>query len=143
MAEAQSGPYDLGRYLEAQDLVYRDVLNELRRGRKTSHWMWFIFPQLAGLGRSVMSERYAIRSLDEARGYLAHPVLGARLRECIALVNATQATSAETIFGPIDAKKFRSCLTLFHRASPDDPLFADALKRFYGGPDSATDALLA
>ncbi len=136
--------YDLERFVEAQDDVYGDVVAELRRGRKTSHWMWFVFPQIAGLGRSWTSQRYAIRTLDEARAYLAHPVLGVRLRECARLVLGTQERTAEQIFGSIDALKLRSSMTLFDRAAPDEPLFADVLGRFYGGvPDPATDRLLA
>lgn len=133
--------HDLDRFLVAQGLVYEDVLTELRRGRKTSHWMWFIFPQVAGLGQSAMSKRFAIGSLDEARAYLAHPVLGARLRECAGLVLATTALTAEDIFGLIDAMKLRSSMTLFHRAAPEEPIFGQVLGSFYRGvPDEATDA---
>ncbi len=108
-------PFNLQRFIDAQAPVYATVLRELRAGRKTTHWIWFIFPQAAGLGHSPMSKRYAIRSLDEARGYLAHPVLGARLRECVALVRAHEAAglSLEDILGELDAMKFRSCLELF------------------------------
>ncbi len=135
--------YDLDRFLEAQEHGYDGALDELRRGRKTGHWMWFIFPQLAGLGSSAMSRRYAIASLDEARAYLAHPVLGARLRDCAGVVLATRARTAEAIFGSTDAKKLRSCMTLFRRASPDDLVFAQLLDRYYGGvADEATDARL-
>jgi uncharacterized protein (DUF1810 family) len=137
-------PHDLERFLEAQDPVYQGVLDELRRGRKTSHWIWFIFPQVAGLGRSEMSERFAIASLDEARAYLAEPALGARLRECARLVLAIQGQTAEAIFGSIDAVKVRSSMTLFHRAAPDDLVFRQVLDRYYGGvADDATDARLA
>ena len=137
-------PHDLERFLEAQDPVYQGVLDELRRGRKTSHWIWFIFPQVAGLGRSAMSERFAIASLDEARAYLAEPALGARLRECARLVLAIQGQTAEAIFGSIDAVKVRSSMTLFHRAAPDDLVFRQVLDRYYGGvADDATDARLA
>ncbi|MEW6223645.1 MAG: DUF1810 domain-containing protein [Chloroflexota bacterium] len=136
--------YDLERFVAAQAPVYPTVLDELRRGHKTSHWMWFVFPQVEGLGRSELSRRYAIGSLDEARAYLGHPVLGARLRECTRLVLATPHRTAEAVLGPIDAVKLRSCMTLFHRAAPDEPLFARALDRFYGGvPDATTDARLA
>jgi uncharacterized protein (DUF1810 family) len=135
--------YDLNRFVAAQERVYDDVRDELRRGRKSSHWMWFIFPQIAGLGRSEMSRQFAIASLDEARAYLAHPVLGARLRECAGLVLATPARTAEEIFGPIDAVKLRSSMTLFHRAAPGEPLFTEVLGRYFEGvPDPATDALL-
>ena len=134
---------DLSRFLEAQAGVYDGVLAELRRGRKTGHWIWFIFPQIAGLGRSSTSQHYAIGSLDEARAYLAHPVLGARLRECAQIVLATDAGSAEAIFGSLDAMKVRSSMTLFHRADPEEAVFAGVLDRFYRGlEDEATVALL-
>ena len=136
--------YDLERFVLAQAPVYGDVVEELRRGRKTSHWMWFVFPQVAGLGLSGMSRRYAIASLDEARAYLAHPILGPRLRECAGLLLASGGSSAEAILGGIDAVKLRSSMTLFHRAAPDEPLFQAVLDRYYGGvPDDATDARLA
>ena len=136
--------HDLERFLDAQEPVYDRVLDEIRSGRKVSHWMWFIFPQVAGLGSSVMSQHYAIASLDEARAYLAHPVLGARLRECAGLLLEGVERSAEDILGRIDARKLRSCMTLFHRAAPEDPHFGQVLERFYGGiADEATDALLA
>ncbi len=135
--------FDLERFLVAQEPVYADVVEELRRGRKESHWMWFVFPQVAGLGRSSMSRRYSITSLGEARAYAAHPVLGARLRECAALVLAAPGNDAERIMGPIDARKLHSSMTLFHRASPDVALFTAVLQRFFGGrPDWATDAIL-
>jgi uncharacterized protein (DUF1810 family) len=137
-------PDDLARFVAAQDGVYEGVLGELRRGRKTGHWIWFIFPQLRGLGSSENSRFYGIVSLDEARDYLAHAVLGARLRECARLVLVADAPSAEQIFGPLDARKVHSSMTLFHAAAPDDPLFADVLRRYYGGStDAATDRLLA
>jgi uncharacterized protein (DUF1810 family) len=126
----------------AQQPVYDEVLDELRSGRKTSHWMWFIFPQVAGLGHSSMSERYAIRSLAEAQAYLAHLLLGARLRECTDLVLEITGRTAEEAFGPIDAKKLRSCMTLFHRAAPDEPVFRHVLDRLAGGADPMTDAIL-
>ena len=129
--------------MAAQQPVYDEVLEELRRGRKTGHWMWFIFPQIAGLGHSPMSERYAIRSLDEAQAYLAHPLLGARLRECASLVLAVKGRTAEDVFGPIDAKKLRSCMTLFHRAAHDEPVFRLVLDEWFGGiADPMTDASL-
>jgi uncharacterized protein (DUF1810 family) len=135
--------YDLGRFLTAQRGVYEGVLDELRRGRKTGHWIWFIFPQLAGLGRSEMSRYYGIASLDEARAYLADAVLGARLRECAGLLLASDARTADEILGGIDAMKVRSCMTLFHRAAPDEPVFRQLLDRFYAGvADEATDRLL-
>ena len=135
--------FDLERFVAAQRPAYDAVVTELRAGRKTGHWIWFIFPQVAGLGRSQMSQHYAIASLDEARAYLAHPVLGARLHECAALVLATGARTAPDIFGELDAMKVRSSMTLFHRAAPDDPVFRAVLERFYGGvADPATDALI-
>jgi uncharacterized protein (DUF1810 family) len=136
-------PFDLQRFVEAQEGVYASVLRELRAGRKTTHWIWFIFPQLAGLGRSEMSLRYGIASLDEARAYLDHPVLGPRLRECVGAVLATSDKTADQIFGSLDAMKVRSSMTLFHRAAPDEPLFAEVLDRFYADrADAATDAML-
>jgi uncharacterized protein (DUF1810 family) len=136
-------PHDLDRFVTAQQGTYDGVLDELRRGRKTGHWIWFIFPQIAGLGRSPMSQQYAISSLDEARDYLAHPVLGPRLRECAAIVLATEGRTAVEIFGEMDAMKLRSSMTLFHRAAPDEPVFERVLDRCYGGvADEATDARL-
>ena len=136
---------DLDRFVLAQrPPVYDDVLAELRRGQKTGHWIWFICPQVAGLGRSEMSRYYAIASLEEARGYLAHPVLGPRLRECAGIVAAMTGRTAEQVFGPVDAMKVRSCMTLFHRAAPDEAVFREVLDRFYGGmPDPATDERIA
>jgi len=134
---------DLERFVFAQEAVYQTVLGELRRGRKVSHWMWFVFPQIAGLGRSEISRHFAIASLEEARAYVSHPVLGVRLRECAAALLAPPARTAEEVFGPIDAMKLRSSMTLFHRAAPDEPAFARVLDRYFGGlPDPATDALL-
>jgi uncharacterized protein (DUF1810 family) len=136
--------HDLQRFLDAQAGVYEGVLAELRSGHKTGHWIWYVFPQLAGLGRSATSQRYAIASLEEARAYLDHPVLGARLRESAAAVLASNAPSAAAIFGELDATKVRSSMTLFHRAMPAEPVFAAVLARYYDGiPDAATDALLA
>lgn len=138
-----SDSYDLERFVLAQQGVYDGVLDELRRGRKVGHWIWFIFPQIAGLGYSAMSQQYAISSLDEARAYLTHPVLGPRLRECAAVVLATKERTALEIFGSIDAIKLRSSMTLFHRAAPDEPLFAQVLERYYDDKaDEATDARL-
>lgn len=136
---------DLERFVEAQDAgnTLRDALDELRAGRKVSHWMWFVFPQIAGLGRSATSRRYAISGLDEAREYLRHPVLGPRLRQCAQVVAGLRATNAEAVFGPIDAEKLRSSMTLFSRADPGDPVFQSVLDRFFDGlPDPATDALI-
>jgi uncharacterized protein (DUF1810 family) len=136
-------PHDLERFVQAQAPVYGQVLAELRAGCKRSHWMWFVFPQLAGLGRSAMAQRYAIGSLREAQAYLAHPVLGARLRECSGLVLAVQHGSIREIFGSPDDLKFRSSMTLFGRADPADPLFQQCLLKYYGGKeDPQTLALL-
>jgi uncharacterized protein (DUF1810 family) len=138
-----SDPFNLERFVAAQRPVYGGVVEELRRGRKTSHWIWFIFPQIAGLGQSAMSQRYAIGSLAEARAYLGHPILGARLRESAVLLLETPGRTAEEILGSIDARKVRSSLTLFHRAAPEEPVFVAVLDRFFDGvPDAATDALL-
>ena len=136
-------PFDLERFVSAQEGVYDGALRELRAGRKSGHWIWFIFPQLVGLGRSEMSRFYGIESIEEARAYLDHPVLGPRLRECVGVVLATSGVTAEQVFGPLDAMKVRSSMTLFHRAAPDGALFAEVLARFYqGAVDEATDALL-
>jgi uncharacterized protein (DUF1810 family) len=138
-------PYDLGRFVTAQDAggTYRHAAAELRRGRKTSHWMWFVFPQIAGLGQSPTSRRFAICTLDEARAFLAHPVLGPRLIECAGIVAQSQARTAEQIFGDLDALKLHSSMTLFLRADPGAPVFAQVLERYFDGvPDPATDRLL-
>lgn len=130
---------DLERFARAQGLVYDAALTELRAGRKRSHWMWFIFPQIAGLGRSEMAQHYAVASLDEAAAYLAHPVLGARLRECAALVLAIEGASAAEIFGHPDNMKFRSSMTLFAAVPGADPLFRQNLDKYFGGaPDAQT-----
>ena len=134
----------LERYVKAQAPIHARALAELKRGAKQSHWMWFIFPQLAGLGRSAMSHTYAIQSLDEAREYLAHPVLGARLRECCRAVRDVEGKTAHEIFRSPDDLKFRSCLTLFARAAPDESLFDDLLVKYFDGKeDPATVELLA
>ena len=134
----------LDRYVKAQAPIHARALAELRAGRKQSHWMWFIFPQITGLGRSAMSHTYAIQSLDEAREYLAHPVLGARLRECCRAVMDVEGKTAHEIFRSPDDLKFRSCLTLFARAAPDESLFDDLLVKYFGGEeDPATLELLA
>ena len=138
-------PYDLERFVTAQDAggTYDRAVRELSGGYKSSHWMWFVFPQIAGLGRSSTSRRYAISSLDEAKAYLDHPVLGPRLRECTALVTQVQGKSAERIFGDIDAQKLQSSMTLFLRAAPDEPLFQQVLDQYFDGrADSATDERL-
>ena len=135
-------PHDLERFVTAQENVIDQVLGELRAGRKRTHWMWFVFPQLRGLGTSTMAEIFGIDSLDEARAYLAHPVLGARLRECCALMLQVPDRSAHEILGSPDDIKFRSCLTLFSLADPQQPLFRQGLERFYRGvPDPRTIAL--
>lgn len=131
--------YNLHRFLDAQQPVYDAVLDELRAGRKSSHWIWFIFPQIAGLGRSGTAQQFAIGSLDEAKAYLQHPILGPRLRACTQLVLNVEGRSAEEIFGYPDYLKFRSCLTLFLTAAPDNTLFnAALLKYFHGKPDQLT-----
>jgi uncharacterized protein (DUF1810 family) len=135
---------DLDRFVRAQDPVWDQVLAELRAGHKTSHWMWFVFPQLAGLGHSEMAQRYAIASLAEARAYLVHPVLGRRLEEAARLLLDHRDRPADEIMGPIDALKLRSCMTVFLRADPRRPTFQAVLDAFHGGiPDARTDALLA
>ena len=139
-------PFDLERFVAAQDAhgTHARALDELRAGLKRSHWMWFVFPQIAGLGASPMAQRYAVRSLDEAGAYLAHPVLGARYRECVAVLNSLLTTDAKAVFGGIDAMKLRSSLTLFLRAAPTDEAFAHALEKFFGGaPDQRTLDLLS
>jgi uncharacterized protein (DUF1810 family) len=139
------GPHDLQRFVNAQDEggTYARALAELRAGRKVSHWMWFVFPQLAGLGSSAMAQRYAIGSLPEARAYLEHPLLGQRLRECARALLGIEGRSAEQIMGAIDAVKLRSSMTLFSRAAPEEPLFVAVLDRYYGGErDEATERLL-
>jgi uncharacterized protein (DUF1810 family) len=136
---------DLARFVEAQDSggTYAQALAELRRGRKTSHWMWFVFPQVAGLGRSPTARFYALSGLDEARAYLAHPVLGARLRECCRALLELEESSPETVLGGIDAVKLRSSMTLFLRAEPEQQVFARVLEKYFGGvADAATDQVL-
>lgn len=136
-------PFDLQRFIDAQGPVYDRVCAELRHGRKQSHWMWFIFPQIAGLGHSPMAQRYAISSLAEAQSYLAHPVLGPRLRECARLVLRVEGRTAHQIFGSPDDLKFHSSLTLFANAAPDEPVFRDALRKYFNGEeDAATTAKL-
>jgi len=132
-------PFDLDRFVRAQAGVYEQALAELRRGRKSGHWMWFVFPQIAGLGRSPTAQAFAIASFDEARAYLAHPILGPRLTTCVRAVNALPSHDAVSIFGSIDALKFRSSMTLFDAADPAEPAFAEALRKFFGGqPDLLT-----
>jgi len=134
----------LDRYIKAQAPVYARALAELKAGHKQSHWMWYVFPQIAGLGNSAMSHAYAIQSLQEAREYLAHPVLGARLRECCRTMMDLDGTTAHEIFRSPDDLKFRSCLTLFAHAAPDESLFDDLLVKYFGGKeDPATLEILA
>ena len=137
---------DLIRFLDAQDRIFGQVVDELTLGRKQTHWMWFIFPQLVGLGRSAMAQHHAIRDLDQARRYLADPVLGPRLRQTVKLMNDHQGKSVLEILGSPDDLKFRSCLTLFREAASehsDRELFSNALHQFYRGqPDARTLALL-
>lgn len=138
-----SDPYHLQRFVEAQKIVYADVLEELRQGRKRTHWMWFVFPQIAGLGHSAMAQEYAIGSLDEARAYLAHPLLGARLRECCRLTLDNKGRTVEAIFGYPDHMKFHSSVTLFAHAAGENDVFHACLSEFFGGAaDSNTLALL-
>ncbi len=135
-------PYDLQRFVAAQDAggTYDHATAELRSGRKTSHWMWFVFPQIAGLGYSSASRTYAITALEEAKAYLAHPVLGARLIECAAILTGVPGRTAEQIFGGVDAQKLRSSMTLFTHAAPGEPVFRQVLDQYFGGvPDSATE----
>ena len=137
--DLQDDRFDLARFVDAQASTYARALAEIRRGRKTSHWMWFVFPQVAGLGFSEMSQRYAIGSIAEAQAYLAHPVLGARYRECVAALQDLTGTTAKAVFGGVDATKLRSSLTLFAAAAPDERLFAAALECWFGGePDPRT-----
>ncbi len=133
-------PYDLERFVEAQEPVYETVRLELQNGRKTSHWMWFIFPQVKTLGTSYMAKKFGISSQKEAEAYLEHPILGSRLRECTKLVNAVQGSSSVEIFGNVDSRKFRSSMTLFaYVASSEDNIFNEALQKYYAGEaDSLT-----
>jgi uncharacterized protein (DUF1810 family) len=142
----QTDPYNLERFVEAQEQhdTYRRALDELRSGQKLGHWMWFVFPQLAGLGRSATSRWYAISSLAEAQAYLAHPLLGPRLLECARVLVGLRNGSAEEILGHIDAIKLRSSMTLFARADPANPLFEEVLDIYMGGvADEATERMLA
>lgn len=139
-----SDPYDLQRFVDAQDRVYARAVAELRAGRKTSHWMWFVFPQVAGLGSSPMAQQYAINSLDEARAYLAHPVLGGRLRECTQLLIDVKGRDLRDILGYPDDLKFRSSMTLFAALDDAPPIFNAALQQYFAGqPDARTLEVLA
>ncbi len=127
------------RFLDAQNPIYVEVLTELSAGKKRSHWMWFIFPQHVALGTSDRAKRYGLYGTEQARDYLAHPVLGQRLLECCGLMKQNANRSAAAILGDVDALKFRSCLTLFHSAAPSEPIFAELLELFYAGqPDQLT-----
>lgn len=138
----RTDPFDLQRFVKAQAQTYEQALAEIRQGAKRTHWMWYIFPQLAGLGHSVMAQRYAMGSLGEAKAYLAHPVLGVRYRECVSALQDLPPMTAEAVFGGIDAIKLRSSLTLFAETS-GDPLFAAALERWFDGErDTRTLELL-
>ena len=137
-------PYDLARFVQAQDPVLAQVRRELSQGSKRSHWMWFVFPQLQGLGSSAMARHYALASLAEARAYLAHPVLGSRLTECTELVNQVSGRTVHEIFGSPDDLKFHSSMTLFAAAQPDATAFREALAKYFGGvPDPLTAGKLA
>jgi uncharacterized protein (DUF1810 family) len=125
--------YDLDRFLEAQEDAYDTALDELKAGRKRSHWIWFVFPQMAGLGHSPTAQHYGIRSLEEAQAYLAHPILGARLHECLKVLQLLETNDAREVFGDLDAMKFRSSLTLFAEADPGDAIIEAALDRWFGG----------
>jgi uncharacterized protein (DUF1810 family) len=136
-------PFDLDRFLTAQEEMYDTAFGELRAGRKQSHWIWFVFPQFAGLGRSPTAQHYAIKSLEEAQAYLAHPILGGRLHESLKALQLLDPTSAQAVFGSLDAMKFRSSLTLFAEADGSDPIVEGALDRWFDGQkDAATLRLL-
>jgi uncharacterized protein (DUF1810 family) len=126
-------PYDLQRFVDAQNPVFQQVCSELRGGRKEGHWMWFVFPQLKGLGHSWMASRYGITSREEAKAYLQHPILGPRLRECTRLVNLAEGRKIEQIFGYPDNLKFRSSMTLFAHVASDNEIFLNALQKYFGG----------
>jgi uncharacterized protein (DUF1810 family) len=137
-------PCNLQRFVDAQEPVFDTVIEELRTGRKRSHWMWFVFPQFKGLGHSDMARRFAISSLDEAHAYLAHPVLGPRLRECARLVAGIDGRSIEEIFGWPDDMKFRSSMTLFAQAATDNAVFIECLRKYFAGEaDQATLDLIS
>ena len=140
----EADPYDLQRFVDAQAGTYDQALRELRAGRKRSHWMWFVLPQVAGLGRSETARHYAVSGLDEARAYLAHPVLGPRLVECARVLAALPETDPAVVLGPVDAQKLRSSMTLFTLADPEEQVFLDVLDRcFAGEQDPATTSRLS
>jgi uncharacterized protein (DUF1810 family) len=138
-----SDPFGLQRFVDAQDRdgIYDQAMRELRAGRKHTHWMWFVFPQVAGLGSSPMAQHYAISGLAEAQAYLAHPILRRRLLECVRTLTELDATDPERVFGPVDAQKLRSSMTLFAAAAPDEPVFRKVLEQYFDGTeDDATTA---
>jgi len=136
-------PFDLQRFVDAQEPVFEQVCKELRAGEKRTHWMWFVFPQIHGLGYSAMAQRFALTSREEASAYLMHPLLGVRLRDCTRLVNDVQGRSIRQIFGSPDDMKFHSSMTLFAHATQDNSIFIDALHRYFGGEfDRATSVRL-
>jgi uncharacterized protein (DUF1810 family) len=136
--------FDLQRFVKAQQSIYAGALAELQQGRKTGHWMWFIFPQIAGLGHSATARHYAIASLEEARAYMLDPLLGERLATCTEVVNRIESCSARQIFGWPDEMKFKSCMTLFEAAAPENPVFGKALQKYFaGGRDLLTLERLA
>jgi uncharacterized protein (DUF1810 family) len=126
-------PYNLQRFIDAQNPIYEQVCSELRRGYKTGHWMWFIFPQIRGLGHSPMASRFAISSLEEARAYLNDPILGSRIRECTRLINRAEGRTIQQIFGYPDVLKFQSSITLFAHATSENKDFEDALQKYFTG----------
>jgi uncharacterized protein (DUF1810 family) len=138
-----SDPFDLRRFVDAQAHTYDQALAELRAGEKRTHWMWFVFPQIAGLGHSGMARRFAISGLDEARAYVAHPTLGRRLVECARALTDLDTADANRVLGPVDAQKLRSSMTLFARAAPDEPVFREVLDHYFDGTeDDATTSRL-
>ena len=144
MTSAHEDPFDLSRFEQAQAKDFSHALAELRAGKKQTHWIWYVLPQLRGLGSSSRAIFYGIGSAQEAEAYLAHPVLGSRLRECVAAMNALAGLSAVQVLGAIDAAKFRSCLTLFRSVDPGNVVFSEALDKYFAGvPDEASLALLS
>jgi uncharacterized protein (DUF1810 family) len=138
-----SDPHDLQRFVDAQAQTYAQALAELRAGSKRTHWMWFVFPQIAGLGRSGMAQRFAISGAEEARAYLGHPVLGRRLVECARALTALDTDDADAVFGSVDALKLRSSMTLFATVAPDESVFREVLDHYFGGElDEATTSRL-
>ncbi len=141
---SEQDPYNLQRFVDAQNPIFTQVLSELRTGHKSSHWMWFIFPQIAGLGSSAMAQKFAITCLAEAKAYLQHPVLGPRLLECCRLINAVEDRSINQILGSPDDSKFRSSMTLFAQAEPENQIFSSSLQKYSNGDaDAATLASIS